>query len=73
MIDNHQLAWMKEFLLELCNSEDDKMNALEIFLSMRKLWHVAIAAKENPYPRSAKLEEALASIKKHAPPDSEFQ
>jgi hypothetical protein len=34
---------------------------------------VAIAAKENPYPRSAKLEEALEAIKKHPTPDPEFQ
>ncbi len=63
MIRNENLRWAREFLLDLCEKNTDKDEVNEIMDSMRKLWHVAKAAEMNPYPRSPRLAEALASIK----------
>ncbi len=68
MITNHQRAWMKEFLMSLCESEVARRNVEEILETVRKLWHVAQAAKENPYQQSPKLKEALEAIKPKGAP-----
>lgn len=63
MIRNENLSWVREFFIGLCDNDADKAEVHEIVESLRKLWHVAKAAEQNPYPRSPRLQEALESIK----------
>jgi len=64
MIEEHQLAWFKEFLNDHDLSAADRHEVNEMIITIRKLWHVAKAAHANPYPRSPRLKEALAAIEK---------
>jgi len=66
MREQKELSWMEEFLLRLCDNPADRAEVAEIVDTFRKLWRVAKAAEQNPYPRSPKLSEALASIKEPA-------
>ena len=63
MITEKQTSWLKEFLLGLCENTEDRQEVEEIVDSFRKLWRVALAAEQNPYPRSPRLKEALESVK----------
>ncbi len=63
VIRNENIRWLREFLLDLCEKDADKAEVQDIVDSVRKLWHVAKAAEQNPYPRSPRLKEALASVR----------
>jgi len=63
MIQDDQLAWLKEHLLFLAVSDADRQSALEIVETVKKLWHVVKACEKNPYPRSPRLTEALEATK----------
>ena len=63
MISDHQISWLKEFLLGLCDNAADRSEMEEIVDTFRKLWRVAKAAEQNPYPRSPRLIEAIAATK----------
>lgn len=66
MIDEKQIGWLKEFLFSVCVEEVDRNEVDEILDTFRKLWVIAHASIQNPYPRSPRLTEALGAIK--APP-----
>jgi len=68
MIEEKQLGWFKEFLFSHNLSEADRNQVNEMMITIRKLWHVAKAARSSPYPRSPRLSEALAAIDKPRPP-----
>jgi hypothetical protein len=64
VIRNENISWVREFLTDLCEKDADKAEVKVIVESLRKLWRVAKAAEQNPYPRSPRLQEALDSIRK---------
>lgn len=45
MVTHHQLAWLKEFLLQRCETDADRESALEIVDAFDKLWTVARAGR----------------------------
>ena len=63
MIEDKQMGWLKEFLRRICESPEDQIEAEDIVDTFRKLWVVAKASEQNPYPRSPRLMEALAALK----------
>jgi hypothetical protein len=67
VITEKSAGWLKEYLRERCLTDVDRSNADEIIDTFRKLWTLAKACEENPYPRSPRLKEALAVIKKPDP------
>lgn len=72
MITDKNTAWMKEFLLGLCEKAEDKGTVEEIVDSFKKLWRVVRATEQNPYPRSPRLTEAIEAIKPPPKPPSGF-
>jgi len=73
MIQENQIGWLKDFLFGLCVSPEDKKDMEEIIETFRKLWRATHAAEQNPYPRSPRLDEALASIKPPGPTRETFK
>ena len=68
MVDDKQLGWLKDFLRARCKDPEDRESVDDIVNTLRKLWVVARASEQNPYQRSPRLEEALATVRKPNPP-----
>lgn len=45
VITDHQVAWLKEFLLERSLTDEDKLSSLEIVDTFTKLWQAVHAGR----------------------------
>ena len=46
MITDHQISWLKEFLLGLAQTKEDRESAKQIVDTFRELWKMVNAAKK---------------------------
>lgn len=71
MINDNQVAWLKEYLLSRAETDADKQDALDIFQTFRDLWAVAKTAEKllskppavyQPHSRKKELRATLNKL-----------
>lgn len=61
VILDREISWLREFVLERCETAVEQKDAQAIVITFKKLWKVARAAKASGY-KSPRLEEALKGL-----------
>lgn len=76
MIDETEVAWMREFLTALAQTDSDREEVLEIVEAYKKLLKVRHAAEKvvfrpdtdySPNSKKSELKEALLALKEEPP------